>query len=310
LHASAGEGGVVKRRAAWLLVCALGTAVSAMALRDEPARIVSTRFAQHERYDRLVIELDRPAPVVRRPETRWDDLILDISALPSESHQEIATGSPRAGTLALSATPMGTRLSGARRERKLRLFQLQDPPRLIVDFADASGTTLSAPTASAAVPVQPAPRSFAAEAAVELVSAGDRAMNADAAVAAGLPLEPEEQLRLVSHTTTARPSLGKRLLYGVPLALLFGALAALASRVTLDAWTRLRTAPGRSARWTTPLAERLSRAMPLGDAAERRHDDDVHARLELERRLGDLQQEVERLRAGLSRLTRGSEGPV
>lgn len=293
-----------KRRAAWLSVCALGAAVSAMALRDEPARIVSARFAQHERYDRLVIELDRPAAVVRRPETRWDDLIVDISALPSEPHQEIATGSPRVGTLALASTPTGTRLSGTRRQRKLRLFQLEDPPRLIVDFADASGTTLSAPAAAVSVPIQPAPRSFAAEAAVELVTVGDGATHAETAVAAGLPIEPEEQRALTSHAPAGQ-GLGKRMLYGVPLALLFGALAALASRLTLDAWTRLRAAPGRAARWTTPLVASRRKA----DTAERRHEGDVDAR-ELERRLTELQQEVERLRLGLSRFTRGGEGPA
>jgi hypothetical protein len=297
----------MKRRAAWLLVCALGAAASAIAFRSEPARIVSTRFAQHERYDRLVIELDRAVALVRRPETRWEDLIVDIAALPSEAYQELETGSLRAGPLSLSATATGVRLSGTRRERKLRLFQLQDPPRLIVDFADARGTTLSAPTAALAVPVQPAPQSFAAEAALEL-RASDAASAPAATVAAGLPLDSEEQFALAVPDFGANAWLGKRLLYGIPLALLFGALAALASRLTLDAWGRLRSAPGRTSRWTTPPAKAAPRATRRSDTPERRHEDDLTARLELERRLFDVQQEVERLRAGLSRLTRGSEG--
>ncbi len=294
---------MVKRRAVWLAVCALSAAAGAMGLRDDPARIVSTRFAQHDHYDRLVIELDRAVSIVRRPETRWDDLIVDISALPGDSQQELATGSPRAGTLELTLTPMGARLSGARRERKLRLFQLQDPPRLIVDFADASGTTLSAPPASVVVPIQPAPRSFAAEAALELVPAHDAAISARATVAAGLPIDPAEPLALAAHGPL-RSNLGKRLLYGVPLALLFGALAALASRLTLDAWSRLRAAPGRAARALAPPSEPVSRAAAR---AEDRRDVELGARRELEQRLAELQQEVERLRAGLSRLTRANE---
>ena len=286
---------MVERRAAWLLVCALGAAASAIALRDDPARIVSTRFAQHDRYDRLVIELDRSVAIVRRPETRWDDLIVDIAALPAEAQQELSTGSPRTGTLALSATPTGARLSSGRRERKLRLFQLQDPPRLVVDFADAIGTTLSPPAASVVVPIQPSPRAFSAEAALELMPAGDLSTPPQIGVAAGLPLEPEEPLALAPRAALSGPRLGKRLLYGVPLALLFGALAALASRLTLDAWSRLR--------WATPSHDAAAR----GDSGERRHDD-AGARLDIERRLAELQQEVERLRAGLSRLTRGGEG--
>jgi hypothetical protein len=302
LQASAGEGSVVKRRAVWLSVCALSAAAGAMALRDDSPRIVSTRFAQHDHYDRLVIELDRAVSIVRRPETRWDDLIVDIAALPGESQQELATGSPRAGTLSLAQTPIGARLSAARRERKLRLFQLQDPPRLIVDFADASGTTLSAPPASVAVPIQPAPRSFAAEAAFELVPAHAASTSARATVAAGIPIDPAEPLALAAHGPL-RSSLGKRLLYGVPLALLFGALAALAARLTLDAWSRLRAAPGRAVAAPGPQF----RATARSESAEGRRDVEPGAHRELEQRLAELQQEVERLRAGLSRLTRASE---
>jgi hypothetical protein len=288
----------VKRRAAWLCLCVLGAAAAAMLVRDDSARIVSTRFARHDRYDRLVIELDRGASIVRRPETRWDDLIVDVSATPSEPQHEIETGSPRAGSLSITAIPGGARLTGARRERQLRLFQLQDPPRLIVDFADPEGTTLSAPGKAMAVPVDPSPHGFSAEAALELFPSSEASATSHA-VAAGAPFESEDEERMVlaSHSHSTPPGWMKRLLYGVPLALMFGALAALASRLTLDAWSRLWTAPG-----TRAFAARGMRA--FGSARGRPHDDEVVSRMELEDRVEQLRREVEQLRAGLSRLTR------
>jgi len=208
--------------------------------------------------------------------------------------------------LEIVATPAGARLSSARRERTLRLFQLQDPPRLVVDFADARGAAPSATADALAVPVQQVARSFSAEAAVELLPQTGTSER-PSAVAAGLPLESEERVALAARSAPHGSGLGMRLLYGVPLALLFGALAALASRLTLDAWTRLQGGSRRASHRGGVAAVTVSRG-PSIESAERRHDDEASARLELEQRLDRLQQDVERLRAGLSRLTREGEG--
>ena len=299
------------------MLAVAGLFVAALAMLSivttDSSRIVDTRFGHNERYDRLVLELDREVRVVRRPGSDADDLIVDIEAAPPQMHERIETGFARVGALVLEETSGGARLSSPRRDRQIRLFHLHDPPRLVVDFADVSGTRLSAPTGRAAVPT----RAYASDDAVS----GARSRTSDVLADSRLegdpvPTEPE------SFPPALTGSWARRLAYGFPLALFFGVLIAAATRLCLQAFARLRGgAP--APRVPLSLHARPAREMPVADVItpedllgptdrtellERRHDEEVSARMRLEERVVQLQEELRTLRENVGRINRRTEG--
>ena len=263
------------------------------------ARIVGVQIGHHDRYDRVVLELTRTANIVRRPETRWQDLIVDLDAVPQERHSEIRSDSLRMGTLVIEETPGGARLSSTRRDRRLRLFRLEDPPRLVVDFADPDNMVLSAPRGAWAVPV--------------FSPAGpELAYSSSAEAAGGAPVadEPSPGAPTGAREPAHAGSGWLRWVLGLPVATLLGLLLAVGVRRGLEAWRRLRASTSEDAVWLIPsiaTREVLSTSTNPTEMLARRHDEEVSARMQLEERVHQLQEEVRQLRDGLTRLARRGE---
>jgi len=281
-------------------------------------RIQDLRHSQQDGYDRLVIELSAPCDVLQRPPTPEFDLIVDLAARPSQLRQEIGTGLPRAGTIIIAETPQGARIQSPRRERKLRVFRVADPPRLVIDFADARGVELSEPTGSAAVALLPEDEPLIG-AVREL--GDDRAAEAPAvpaaeAEAAPPAVDPEASVLLEPPgAVTSAPRLDESLspsrlgLYTAPLVLLLLGLAAVAAQLSHQTWRRLHApeypalqAAARRPREASPAPTRAPASGAPADRTdllERRHDEEVRARMELEERFVHMQDELRLLRQRL-----------
>ena len=293
-------------------------------------RIQDLRHSQQDGYDRLVIELSAPCDVLQRPPTPEFDLIVDLAARPSQLRQEIGTGLPRAGTIIIAETPQGARIQSPRRERKLRVFRVADPPRLVIDFADARGVELSEPTGSAAVALLPedepligAVRELEDDRVAEALG-DDRAAEAPAAPAvpaaeaeaAPPAVDPEASVLLEPPgAVTSAPRLDESLspsrlgLYTAPLVLLLLGLAAVAAQLSHQTWRRLHApeypalqAAARRPREASPAPTRAPASGAPADRTdllERRHDEEVRARMELEERFVHMQDELRLLRQRL-----------
>ncbi len=144
-------------------VLALTPLMPAPAGADVP-RIVDIRVGQHEDHERVVIELER------RVEARWyvaldGALVLDFAARPLLDEQTLTPGQARIGSILLMSTPEGARLSIDAGEHRARAFELEDPPRLVLDVAAPGPGPLAMPAAVRSVPRchgKCGPRPFAA----------------------------------------------------------------------------------------------------------------------------------------------------
>jgi len=281
----------VDLRVAWILAGAVlvGSVVTLWARPD--VRITGTELEHHERYDRLVVQLSGPTEVLRRPETSWRDLIIDLRAIPRQQLQELETEYPRVGTLVIEETLGGARLSSTRRERRLRLFKLEDPTRLVVDFADPDNLLLSAPGEAWGIPTVSPPGPELA------FASGDD----DAA------LEPSEEARQSVTFASRAAWLAEGWLVAAPLAALLGFALFAGLQHGLADWRRLRLSLAARAWGATSVSPPAERPEPAGAHVARRHDEEVAARIQLEERVLELQEEVRQLRARLTRLSRQRE---
>jgi hypothetical protein len=118
-------------------------------------RIVDVRVGRHPAFDRVVLELEREAPVFRLPVAPGEETLLEVRARPLLPRQEIATGSPRLELLILEETLEGTRIRLRKGEGRVRLFILASPPRLVVDVADAGTDPFEPPPGAQTLPAPP-----------------------------------------------------------------------------------------------------------------------------------------------------------
>jgi len=312
------NGGPLARLATCFVSGTLWLGLLAPAQAAPVARIQDVRHGQQEGYDRLVIVLSAPCDVLQRPPTAETDLILDLAARPSQLRQEIGTGLARIGTVVIAETPQGTRIESPRRDRKLRVFRVTDPPRLVIDFADPQGVELSEPTGNAAVAQLPEDEPLLGadrEDAPEPAAAPD-SLAAALGVPAQAPVDPEASVLLEppgAVTSAPRPAeslsptrLG---LYTAPLILLLLGLAVAAAHLSYQTWGRLH-APEYPSLQAAVRRPREASSAPTRSAApgapadrtellERRHDEEVRARMELEERVMHMQDELRLLRQRL-----------
>jgi len=308
--------------------------------RDEP-RVIGVRVDYGADYDRVILELSAPAEIVRRPATQWRDLIVDLEAAPRARREELETESDRIGTLVLEEMPGGVRLSAMRRERRLHVFRLNAPPRLVVDFAERKGLSATAPAGALLVPTVALADpgfEFSAAASREAISpdAIDSLVDAnpsgagsaapatfpvaspigEESVAGGAVAVVEDGLRAVMppagtgmSVAQGRRAAWKRWLIGLPVAGLLLLILIAGVRRCCDAWGLLRTSPDPLEVLSKPEAEPLatSRTRDYSSVLARRYDEEVSARIQLEERVLRLQEEVRLLRDGLTRLARRSD---
>lgn len=258
------------------------------------ARIADVRVGAHGDYERIVVELEAESEV----SVRWvaDDTgadVFEIAARPLLASQRLATGRPRVGDMTLVAAESGARLSLEPRERRTRAFLLADPARLVIDVAAPGDAAFDAPEgvraivrAAAEQPVpEPAPVAPIAEApAVEPSPPPVAESEALAPVGPVAPQVPEKSW-LVSRALLVP------LLAGAGVLLLAAGGLALAS--AQRSRPRRRDLSGLDQ--GTLAADRL-------DLLEKRLDEEVRARLQLEEQLAQTREELGGLSSLLSRL--------
>ena len=146
------------------LACALPLA--AVSRAAEPAHVTEVRHRTYAQFERIVLELDRAAPVERRA-AGAGKLDLLLRARPAMERQVIG------GAIRIERTEQGdTRVSAATGSLQVRVFTLPSPPRLVIDLGEPGLTAFVAPhdgtpifAGASALPAEPPPTTTAEPAA-------------------------------------------------------------------------------------------------------------------------------------------------
>ncbi len=135
----------MRNRAAWAGVLFAALLGVGGGTQGDHARIIGVRFGQHPSFDRIVIEIDREAPAVYVPTAEKAETIIEIAARPPRRLRPLPAGLRRIHTLKLEPTEGGTRVEIVGRGGPVRTFLLASPARLIVDLADLGSGPLAMP---------------------------------------------------------------------------------------------------------------------------------------------------------------------
>lgn len=147
----------IARRGAGALGAALLAVAALPAAAEEPARVVSRRTGAHADFDRVVIELDREVEVLRLPAERGG-VELQIAAEPLRPIDALGAVGSRMGLVELRGGPEGTRVRVPARPRAVRVFRLREPPRVVIDLGAPGVASLDlAPGVEALPEPEPAP---------------------------------------------------------------------------------------------------------------------------------------------------------
>jgi hypothetical protein len=141
----------------------VATVVAALLVADARAveelpRIVDVRAGRHAAFDRIVIELDREAPVFELPSPTAETLF-EVRAKPLLPRQEVPTGFDRLRRVVFEGLVEGTRIRVSSGGGEARAFLLRNPPRLVIDVAGVGLSPFEAPPGT--TPVQSLPREIA-----------------------------------------------------------------------------------------------------------------------------------------------------
>jgi hypothetical protein len=128
---------------------------SVTAVSGEPASISQVRLGTHAGFDRLVIELDRQAPVRRFGTSARGELEIVVAARPVPAHRVIRREYPRLVRVIVDAIPEGSRVRVRTRSYRTRLFQLANPTRIVLDVADPETEPFALPEDASAVLIEP-----------------------------------------------------------------------------------------------------------------------------------------------------------
>lgn len=340
----------MKRAVVASAACMLALWGGMAALGAEPTRIVDVRVGRHESFDRLVVELERRVDLRRVPGAASDPFVLELDARPLLPHQRLETPFARMGVVVIEAVPGGGRIRVEARPRRVRVFRLREPDRVVLDFADPGPEPFDAPPGTEAVPEReptppeepvrvgeiepptPPPLEMAEPNAAPSPPEGEEVSEAgvpgppvpeepETPVAPMLPREPEPAPEITEVIEPAgEPSPPPRAwleLFRVSaLVALFVLLAAVLG-IALLAWYRARVARRRRAAararasllaWPrapeTITPEEIAGASDQADVLDRRIDEEVRARMHLEERVTQLQEELKVMRDRLHRVAR------
>lgn len=123
---------------------------------EETARVVEVRAGRHPTFDRMVVEIERDAPVFRLPRISGE-MVLDLEARPLLPHLQVPTGFIRLQRVTLERLGDGMRIRVDWAGGPARAFVLRGPMRLVLDVADASVTEFEPPQGTERVPLLPLP---------------------------------------------------------------------------------------------------------------------------------------------------------
>jgi hypothetical protein len=131
-------------------------ALAVLASAQERTHVRDVRVGAHPGFDRVVVELDGPAEIAweRGPEPNQESFYLDADL--GKRARVIRTKLEQVGTVRLEAMRVGTQVSLEPRDRRMRVYLLAKPVRLVIDvappgdeaFAVPKGVTPLAPAAS------------------------------------------------------------------------------------------------------------------------------------------------------------------
>lgn len=318
-------------------IAALALGLGVVATSQESARIVDVRIGSHPEFDRLVLEFDRPVEVAREPSAPLGPLVLEFAAKPLLPRQQLDSHRPRMGRLLIEETPRGARVSAQPGARRVRVFLLRNPARLVVDFADPSPDPFDPPegvrliVAAPSLPPEPAGPPIAAEPS-ESVETPEPVEIAEPAPPVALPEPPaplpadpqtvDEPAHVLPPTEPppAEPPLprpdGRRLgrdqlalglaVLGLAAAALFWAARRRRSmRVAASSRSELAGSVRSSPDSISP--EELEVSRDRVEILEKRLDDEVRARMRLEERAVQLHEDLKVVRDRLHRALRRSE---
>lgn len=114
----------------------LALCVGAALGTDRAPRVVDIRIGHHAEFDRLVLELEGPAPLRELRDQPGEPLVLEIEAQPLMPHQTLETPYARLGTIEIERSLGGVRIRLGARPRRVRAYRLEDPARIVLDLAD------------------------------------------------------------------------------------------------------------------------------------------------------------------------------
>jgi hypothetical protein len=115
-------------------------------LTDELPGIVGVRFAQHDDFDRIELELEDEASATRS----FEDSVLEmkLAARPAFQRQGFDPGMRFVGEGELLAADSGAELRFEARTDRVRSYRLDEPHRLVLDFVDPELDVVSLSTGS------------------------------------------------------------------------------------------------------------------------------------------------------------------
>ena len=113
------------------------------------AEVVDVRSAAHAGFDRLVYQLDDRAAVVRRTDGADAWLVVTIAARPPQFAPPLAR--PRFGRLLIRTTEEGLELRAEGPPSRARVFLLENPFRVVLDFAEPGDEPFPVPDGAVAV---------------------------------------------------------------------------------------------------------------------------------------------------------------
>lgn len=324
-----------------LLAALLVAPVPVRADGGAPARIRDVRVGEHSGFERLVIELDSEVEVVWENGPEPGEESFYIAAAPAQASRVISTQLPHMGTVSITEMKGGTHVAIEPRERRVRAYTMTNPPRLVIDFAAPAQDAFVAPAGARAIePAQTlGPLVLEPEPESEPAPATEPAPVPEPVPEPTATPEPEPAPKLAEEPAKPLPkpmAATKPAVVapeartpgsGFPYGLALGALLGLALLVAAGVMFARRRAARAEIPPSSDFSEedddeifptRVDEISPAeilaaGDheaLLEMRLDEEVRARLELEQRFAQANEELKVLRDRLHRLERRREGAV
>lgn len=301
------------RAAVWLPLALAGLLAAAPRAQELP-RVVKLRIGHHASFDRIVLELDAMAAVVWW-EREDGELEVRIGARDLRSGRTTSVAGLRAPALRVEPQEDGVVVRADAPPGPVRVFTLTTPPRVVVDFAAPGTETFGAPTGSGEVSLtRPEPEP---EPVPEPEPEPRPEPEPEPTIA--MP-EPEPAAPMTPVTRPAPrppPSLpgdgpGALLLFAAGLAvlLLASGAAILVRRSRRSSGIDLASGDfgtGEAVGPETITREELESGNRV-ELLEKRLDDEVRARVQLEERLAGMLEEQKVLRDRLRRVKRERPG--
>lgn len=323
-----------------LYVPALGAVASAEVPGEGISGVIQVRVGQHETFDRVVLELDRDAPLHRIQSDVEGETVLEMQARHEAAGFTLPRGLARLRGVLLQDLPDGTRLK-VHGKGPTRVFRLRDPPRVIVDVGDPGLDPFDPPEGAEPIelpkeeaaeeplptlgaasgappptqPSEPAPSALAVPGAEEPTAVGAAPEELPAELprieepspepaTQPLPMPPPETPPRGRDGLPRRVALDLLIWVVGPLLVLGVGLYALRRRTRRV----LAAAPPVRVPQEDISPEEIEGSPSRLESLEKRVDEEVRARVTLEQRVGQVHEDLKVVRDRVTRILRRLEG--